>query len=517
MSIPNRNTSLSGVPSYPVQIIFDPNDSNPVEYITANGLPTGIILNLSALFDTSGIVTIGPTSSIGGSRLLAHYGASFNASASTNTTAFQNAITDMNNGVFSELIVAQDQYGTAGTFQINDSINLGSMVGKTIRGPAQQTVKIRQTGTNKPIFNINATGFSYNRIQDLDMDWASSQSGSVDAYGIAVTTPGSDNNTAFYNTFANLRIINAYRGIGIDKASGYATLWGNHFVNLTIKDSYMNAIYIHNPSAAGMPETLFEHCYIQNAGVTNAGPAIDIQALEAVFVDLGIEDQQDSCIKITNAKEPVRFIMLHMERITEITVNTRIIDIQSTGPVSVHDFGFTGTANVTGAGDTYFFVPGGGYVHLDNLYSDITNTQGQISIFASGSGNVDFTGIWRQDSGTLQLFPTWDTTAPSLLQSYPGGITGGMFAGGSTSSNGVSVNITRSGVTYAASGSLTGWIIPKGTIDGQDLTIFNTGTGSITFAAAGTSFVQGGVGVSIAASTAKNFKFNQAAGLWFPI
>lgn len=61
----------------------------------------------------------------------------------------------------------------------------------------------------------------------------------------------------------------------------------------------------------------------------------------------------------------------------------------------------------------------------------------------------------------------------------------------------------------------TGVILTAGTIDGQELTLINNSSNSVTMAAAGTSNVADGTSCVIAADTAKRFVWSATATLWF--
>jgi hypothetical protein len=63
--------------------------------------------------------------------------------------------------------------------------------------------------------------------------------------------------------------------------------------------------------------------------------------------------------------------------------------------------------------------------------------------------------------------------------------------------------------------SYTGLIIYGGGFDGQPLTIVNTGTGTFTFAASGTSNVAQGTAVSLAPGARRDFNWNSARSLWY--
>lgn len=65
------------------------------------------------------------------------------------------------------------------------------------------------------------------------------------------------------------------------------------------------------------------------------------------------------------------------------------------------------------------------------------------------------------------------------------------------------------------SASYTGTILQPGGFDGQPVTVMNTGTGSITFAASGTSNVAQGTGAVIAGLSSRSFTWNASTSLWY--
>lgn len=75
----------------------------------------------------------------------------------------------------------------------------------------------------------------------------------------------------------------------------------------------------------------------------------------------------------------------------------------------------------------------------------------------------------------------------------------------------IAYNIHRS----APAGAITGVIVQKGTIQGQELTIINESANSITFATQATSNVADGASSAIAALTARKLIWDSATGLWY--
>ena len=74
-------------------------------------------------------------------------------------------------------------------------------------------------------------------------------------------------------------------------------------------------------------------------------------------------------------------------------------------------------------------------------------------------------------------------------------------------------------IRISAAAATTGATLPLGTIKGQTLTIIITtaAANTVTFAAAGTSFVAGGAAVSLAGLAAHTFKWDIVGQLWYQV
>ena len=140
---------------------------------------------------------------------------------------------------------------------------------------------------------------------------------------------------------------------------------------------------------------------------------------------------------------------------------------------------------------------------------NFTSTGGNFhAANATGAGDFQFFGPVLGDSTINFSVGSW----PILFES-PVGI--GNFATAQTLVNGSTVNITGNLIPVTSAAAVTGIILPAGSVDGQMLSLYNTGTSSITFAIAGTSRVADGAGSPIAPATARLFMWSQAANLWY--
>ena len=74
-------------------------------------------------------------------------------------------------------------------------------------------------------------------------------------------------------------------------------------------------------------------------------------------------------------------------------------------------------------------------------------------------------------------------------------------------------------VTLTAAAATTGATLPQGTVDGQLLwiTITTAAANTVTFAAAGTSFVAGGAATSLAGLATHLLRWHAPSALWFQV
>lgn len=128
-----------------------------------------------------------------------------------------------------------------------------------------------------------------------------------------------------------------------------------------------------------------------------------------------------------------------------------------------------------------------------------SNVAGGVGVVIPGQTAATF--VWR---GTLWY--------PDALASLPVVSASAVITSTQT--------IATAGVTVARvapAAAVTGIILAQGTFNGQQVTVVNEGTGtaSVTFAAAGTSFVADGVSAVISANTAKTFTYDTGTSLWY--
>lgn len=304
-----------------------------------------------------------------------------------------------------------------GTYNIDAELTL-PVTGISMNGVGGFKTRINQTTSNRAIFTIPTDNTSYLSITDLDLSWSTNQSTSnTSSYGIAITIAGSTTQGVYGLRLDRVRITGAYRGFGIRKSSGGATLWNVDIGSLVIIDSSQNAVYWHNPSGVGQPENRALNIYVQNPTVTPAGAALDLQNVELSAQSIGIEDWTGTGI-LTAGREPVNIDLLHVERHHFTATNQRLLD-NTTGLLSIRSMAMQATCAVGGGNDAYVWVPAGP-AQLGHLDTNITNTSGTLSLWAAGTGPIYGPRTWIKTAGTVGDYPSWDSTAPTLLADFPG-------------------------------------------------------------------------------------------------
>ena len=84
-----------------------------------------------------------------------------------------------------------------------------------------------------------------------------------------------------------------------------------------------------------------------------------------------------------------------------------------------------------------------------------------------------------------------------------------LTVGGTISASGLGV------ARVTSSSAVTGIVMPQGTAASQQVTVLNEGSNTVTFAAAGTSFVADGASAAISANVARTFVWNTAQTRWY--
>lgn len=132
--------------------------------------------------------------------------------------------------------------------------------------------------------------------------------------------------------------------------------------------------------------------------------------------------------------------------------------------------------------------------------------QGEVDAAAVEASSFYKTGTstsFELDMSGFQL------NAPKFASAFP--------ASAQTIANSGEISLPPGGINKVVdnAGAVTGIILNAGTDDGQIIHITNLGSGTVTFAASGTSRVASGTSAVIAVNTHKTFIWRTASALWF--
>lgn len=142
----------------------------------------------------------------------------------------------------------------------------------------------------------------------------------------------------------------------------------------------------------------------------------------------------------------------------------------------------------------------------------IANMTGSVNFstagnnFRAGTGFFGFSGV--SDTLPTQVF------SPQLFQ---GVIATGTYASATVLASSGTISSSASYIQVTPAANVTGVIAAAGSYDGQILTVNNTSTHTITFAAAGTSNVADGVSDVIASLTARQLTWSTNTNLWYRV
>jgi hypothetical protein len=143
-----------------------------------------------------------------------------------------------------------------------------------------------------------------------------------------------------------------------------------------------------------------------------------------------------------------------------------------------------------------YFNAGGNVIQ--NCTGILDFSQSHAFTAANNTGQFWYSGITLGDSELAAVPPATPANAQSV------------------NANGATIFPNLFGlVTVGGAGGFTGVILQAGTYSGQSVTVINTGGGSITFAASGTSNVADGTSDVIAQNTARTFVWDTGNSLWY--
>jgi hypothetical protein len=147
-----------------------------------------------------------------------------------------------------------------------------------------------------------------------------------------------------------------------------------------------------------------------------------------------------------------------------------------------------------------FTFNNGGFVGIHNCSGAMDFSSGSSQFAQSNNGgNFIFAG---DVFGDTTLVAMQALSRPSNVQ-------------GSSGNNQTFFTGSNGWIRTNPAGAVTGCILQAGSFPSQTVTVVNTGAGTITFAAAGTSNVADGVADVIPALTARTFIWDTTASLWY--
>lgn len=129
-------------------------------------------------------------------------------------------------------------------------------------------------------------------------------------------------------------------------------------------------------------------------------------------------------------------------------------------------------------------------------------------------GSMQFAGAFTPCNNPAVLF-SGPILGDSVLASYAS--LGSNALAETITANGQTIYTTFYSTVYATGGSTsyTGQVLQAGDFNGQPVSVVNTGTGALTFAAAGTSNVANGASAVIAGNTFMTFIWDSVTSLWY--
>lgn len=225
--------------------------------------------------------------------VLGHYGVNPSGTATSITAALQAAL---------------DDHATWGRLQIPVPLTINAtliepiMYGKIVEGSSRDRTVIEQATNGADIIRT-ANEEAHSIVwRDMHLIYQSQQT----TAGTAFALFGDASPLGFgsyWRRWQNLRISNAYQGIAT--TAGTAMPWGSVFDDVLMVSIKHRGIAI-VPSAGGTPSVELNNVQIHNNGaaLVSTGPAIELQAVEALIQNLDVEGWHNNAIYLhagTNA------------------------------------------------------------------------------------------------------------------------------------------------------------------------------------------------------------------------
>ncbi len=254
--------------------------------------------------------------------------------------------------------------------------------------------KITQATNNTGIFRLSESGTNNWRIAGITFEWASAQTGNVNAIAIGFDNQGANPDSWGHYNFIIERCYFAqgYLGIGqIPTAVASNPLWGCHLRNLHFTLNWRGPVIAIDGNTNGQPNNRIEHVYVRADAIT-ASPVIKLAGWhQGYFGSVEVNNSSvipevdiDTCIGLT-----VENYRSEFGTITQ-TYNGIIRAAASSGTINGFEVQYK-TINVPGAW-VYAFRQIGTSSHVVSNVQllDATMTAGQIAAVqcASAAGQI---------------------------------------------------------------------------------------------------------------------------------
>lgn len=173
-----------------------------------------------------------------------------------------------------------------GVYEIDDvlKINGGSnpLANFSILAEQPYTVTIRQTTSNKGIFDFDQDTTHTWLIEGLILEWSTLQTSSQTS-AVAVAFSNIDSGNGFFNgKISNCVFRGGFRGVSIEGATGQIPVWNTKIENCDFRDFAGRSISLASPSAIGMPSNAIENVSIRNDATSNSEDQIYLSGQSAM-------------------------------------------------------------------------------------------------------------------------------------------------------------------------------------------------------------------------------------------
>jgi hypothetical protein len=469
--------------------------------------------SLSAETDNGGTVIAPNTGSgrwisVGKTHLnAAKFGCVPGISAATQTTRMQAAINAM---AATGALLYFPIPSSYGRYDINDKLTVPAQFQWGILGPHWGGAHIRQTASNKGIFEFAIDNTHTWEVRGFYLDWATQASSTdTDSNAMKFTLATSSFSGFYHGKIHDIRALKGYRGIAIIQQGGNTTpLWNVDISHVTMNDFQGNCLRF-NGGATGLPALRVCHSYFRSQDLTsNVEHQMHANAAGMQFDNVSFENGTRGAIDMIGGCDAV-FQNLHVEHIDLNSNQHRMIYCGNSNAqfdaLTLHGYAKVfnsvginaGLSNVSvrGLRETVE-LQGGSFSCLagsDASWRVIGKTNNSNALFDPGTWGSGQWGAIQADN-FRDVASEQDITANAQTISLP------------------TNKPPEPTKLITASANRTGTILGAGRYHGERIELVNRGAGSITFAADATSNVLDGTNVTIPAMRSAVFMWHQDGG-----